>query len=131
MAKIPERYGPATTCYDRFVRWPKQGVRDGLSEAIARACKGDVQMIDTSPIRVHQHAANGKKGFPDAAGHDADARCTGRSGGGLTTRIHAPVDARGPPIALTLTPGQAHDGKSAADMPEPWVKARCCRRPPL
>jgi transposase len=40
----------------------------------------------------------------------------GRSRGGLTTKIHALVDARGLPIALKLTPGQAHDGKSAADM---------------
>jgi transposase len=23
---IPERYGPATTCYNRFVRWAKIGV---------------------------------------------------------------------------------------------------------
>ena len=40
----------------------------------------------------------------------------GRSRGGLTTKIHALVDARGLPIALKLTPGQAHDGVSAADM---------------
>ncbi len=42
----------------------------------------------------------------------------GRSRGGLTTKIHALVDANGLPIALKLTPGQAHDGKSAADMLE-------------
>ena len=40
----------------------------------------------------------------------------GRSRGGLTTKIHALVDRKGRPIALKLTPGQAHDGKSAADM---------------
>jgi transposase len=40
----------------------------------------------------------------------------GRSRGGLTTKIHALVDAHGLPIALKLTEGQAHDGKSAADM---------------
>jgi transposase len=42
----------------------------------------------------------------------------GRSRGGLTTKIHALVDAEGLPIALKLTEGQAHDGKSAADMLE-------------
>jgi transposase len=42
----------------------------------------------------------------------------GRSRGGLTTKIHALVDANGLPIALKLTPGQAHDGRSAADMLE-------------
>jgi transposase len=42
----------------------------------------------------------------------------GRSRGGLTTKIHAVVDANGNPIALKfkLSEGQAHDGKSAADM---------------
>jgi transposase len=40
----------------------------------------------------------------------------GRSKGGLTTKIHALVDANGLPILLKSTPGQAHDGRSAADM---------------
>jgi transposase len=40
----------------------------------------------------------------------------GRSRGGLTTRLHALVDARGLPIRLKLTEGQAHDGRSATDM---------------
>ncbi len=40
----------------------------------------------------------------------------GRSRGGLTTKIHALVDARGLPITLKLTEGQAHDGRSAEDM---------------
>jgi transposase len=42
----------------------------------------------------------------------------GRSRGGLTTKIHALVDANGLPILLKLTPGQAHDGRSADDMLE-------------
>jgi transposase len=40
----------------------------------------------------------------------------GRSRGGLTTKVHALVDANGLPIALKLTEGQAHDGRSAEDM---------------
>jgi transposase len=42
----------------------------------------------------------------------------GRSRGGLTTKIHALVDANGLPIALKLTEGQAHDGRSAVDLLE-------------
>jgi transposase len=42
----------------------------------------------------------------------------GRSRGGLTTKIHALVDANGLPIRLKLTEGQAHDGRSADDMVE-------------
>ena len=40
----------------------------------------------------------------------------GRSRGGLTTKIHTVVDANGNPIVLKLTEGQAHDGRSAADL---------------
>jgi transposase len=40
----------------------------------------------------------------------------GRSRGGLTTKIHLLVDANGLPVKLKLSPGQAHDGKSAGDM---------------
>ena len=40
----------------------------------------------------------------------------GRSRGGLTSKIHALVDAEGRPIALKITEGQAHDGRAAGDM---------------
>ncbi len=61
-ADIPERYGPYTTCYNRFIRWRKIGVWDRLFAAVSRAYDGDLQMIDSSSIRVHQHASNVKKG---------------------------------------------------------------------
>ncbi|GEO19406.1 hypothetical protein MAE02_71020 [Microvirga aerophila] len=40
----------------------------------------------------------------------------GRSRGGLTTKIHALVDAEGRPIRIALTPGQAHDTTAAEDL---------------
>ena len=40
----------------------------------------------------------------------------GRSRGGLTSKIHALVDAEGRPVALELTAGQAHDGQPVPDM---------------
>jgi Putative transposase of IS4/5 family (DUF4096) len=55
-ADIPERYGPHTTCVNRFNRWRKAGVWDRLLEAVSKAYDGDIQMIDSSSIRVHQHA---------------------------------------------------------------------------
>src|SRR6266446_3809974 len=61
-ADIPERYGPTTTCYNRFVRWRKIGVWDRVFEAVSKAYDGDLQMIDSSSIRVHQHAANHRWG---------------------------------------------------------------------
>ena len=59
---LPERYGPYTTCYNRFNRWRKAGIWDRLMDAITKAYDGKVQMIDTSTVRVHQHAAGAKKG---------------------------------------------------------------------
>ena len=59
---VPERYGPYTTCYNRFVRWQRSGVWDRLLKAVSAAHDGDIVMIDSSCVRVHQHAANGKKG---------------------------------------------------------------------
>ena len=60
---LPERYGPPTTIYNRFNRWRKAGVWDRLMDAIAAAHDGDVQMIDTSIVRVHQHGATAKRGI--------------------------------------------------------------------
>lgn len=40
----------------------------------------------------------------------------GRSRGGLTTKIHALVDAKGLPLRFALTPGQVHDIKPAATL---------------
>lgn len=40
----------------------------------------------------------------------------GRSRGGLTTKIHALVDAEGRPVGLELTPGQTHDSQPAANL---------------
>ena len=48
----------------------------------------------------------------------------GRSRGGLTTKIHALVDAEGLPIALKLSEGQAHDGRSARDMLDSLIEGQ-------
>lgn len=101
-AEVPERYGPPTTCYNRFVRWRKAGVWDRLLAAVSEAYDGDIVMIDfdlcpRSPARGH-----GKKGAGDDGG-------MGRSRGGLTSKIHALVDAEGRPVSLRLTGGQIAD----------------------
>jgi transposase len=58
---LPERYGPYTTAYNRFNRWRKAGVWDRLMDAVTKAHDGKVQMIDSSIVRVHQHASGVKK----------------------------------------------------------------------
>jgi transposase len=54
---LPERYGPRTTCYNRFVRWRKAGVWDRMMDAITAAHDGDIQMIGSTSIRAQQQAA--------------------------------------------------------------------------
>jgi len=61
-ADAPERYGPHTTLYNRFNRWRKAGHWDRLMDAVVAAHDGDVQMIDTSIVRVHQQGATAKRG---------------------------------------------------------------------
>lgn len=58
---LPERYGPYTSAYNRFNRWRKAGIWDRLMDAVVKAYDGKVQMIDSSIVRVHQHASGAKK----------------------------------------------------------------------
>ena len=51
---LPDRYGPYTTCYNRFVRWRRAGVWDRMMDGLSAAHNAAVQMIDTSVVRVHQ-----------------------------------------------------------------------------
>ena len=60
-ADIPSRYGPHTTCVNRFNRWRRAGVWSRILEAVSAAYEGDIQMIDSSSVRVHQHGANAQK----------------------------------------------------------------------
>ena len=59
---VPERYGPRTTLYNRFVRWRAAGGWDRILDAVSEAYDGDIVMIDSSCLRVHQHGATGKRG---------------------------------------------------------------------
>lgn len=104
---LPDRYGPYTTCHNRFVRWRRAGVWDRILDAVADRAEASVQMIDSSIVRVHQHGS--------CIGRDA-RHCTGRSRGGLTTKIHAVVDRRGRPLRVDLSAGQEHDSVKAIDL---------------
>ncbi|WP_125853634.1 IS5 family transposase, partial [Rhizobium anhuiense] len=105
---VPDRYGPYTTCYNRFRRWTISGIWDSIMEAIAGSPTGSVKMIDGTSVRVHHSAATLRASHPD--------RCLGRSRGGLTTKIHALTDGFGLPVKITITPGQAHDLTAVEDL---------------
>jgi transposase len=64
-------------------------------------------MIDTSIVRVHQHAASIAR---------SKKQCMGRSRGGLTSKIHAVVDTNGLPVEVALTGGEAHDNRLAGKL---------------
>src|SRR3984957_3113719 len=101
---LPDCYGPRTTCYNRFVRWRRAGVWDRIMDSLAAAHDAAVQMIDTSIVRVHQHAACVARNR---------SQSMGRSRGGLTSKIHVVVDTNGLPVRLGLTAGEAHDNRLA------------------
>ena len=67
-ADLPERYGPPTTIYNRFNRWRKAGVWDRLMDVVTKAHDGNVRMIDTSIVRVHQQGATAKRGSRSMSG---------------------------------------------------------------
>ena len=74
---LPKCYGPYTTCYNRFVRWRRAGIWRRLMDALAAAHDAAVQMIDTTIVRVHQHAACVARN---------KAQSMGRSRGGMTSK---------------------------------------------
>jgi len=59
--RVPERYGPYTTVYNRFNRWAYAGIWDQIMDAVVDAHNGDVVMIDGTSVRVHHAAATLKK----------------------------------------------------------------------
>jgi transposase len=89
-AEIPERYGPSTTCYNRFVRWRKAGVWDRLLAAVSAAYDGDIVMIDSTCVRVHQNAATGKKGLETMLAWDVPVVASPANSTRSSTRKAAP-----------------------------------------
>src|ERR1700720_1149298 len=98
---LPARFGDWRIVHQRFSRWAKSGVFDRVFKLLASDPDNEYMMIDATIVRAHQHSAGARK--------KNGSQAIGRSRGGLTTKIHALVDALGNPVELMLTPGQAHD----------------------
>jgi len=103
---LPERFGDPIKIHTRFSRWAKSGVWKRMFELLASDADNEYAMIDSTIVRPHQHSAGAQK----KAGED---QAIGRSKGGLSTKIHALVDALGNPLGFFLTAGQAHDLQGA------------------
>ena len=73
---LPERFGPWQSVYSRFRAWTKAGVWENvLRNLIQQDIVDEITlMLDSTTIKVHQHASYAKKGAkmssPDAVGED-------------------------------------------------------------
>ena len=73
---LPERFGPWQSVYSRFRAWTKAGVwEDVLANLIQQDIVDETTlMLDSTTVKVHQHASGAKKGETtrprDAAAED-------------------------------------------------------------
>ncbi len=106
---LPERYGPHSTCFNRYNRWSRNGTWARIMRALAERTDGDggpvgpvrLRMLDSSVVRAHKHAAGARRDGPPPP--------IGRSRGGRTTKVHLALSGTDAVQALVLTPGQASD----------------------
>ncbi|MFZ3352884.1 MAG: IS5 family transposase [Xanthobacteraceae bacterium] len=103
---LPERFGDPIKVHTRFSRWAKPR---RMEEALRNAGRRRGQRIRHD--RQHYRACAPAQ--CRCSKKDGDDQAIGRSKGGLSTKIHAMVDALGNPLAFFLTAGQAHDLQGA------------------
>ena len=96
--------------YVRYHRWSKKGVWARVFKMITDDPDLEYLMVDGSIVRVHQHGASKKKEQANEA--------EGQSRGGLSTKIHAAVDALGNPVRFILTQGQSSEYDQAESLIE-------------
>jgi putative transposase len=59
---LPERYGKYKSVHKRFTRWAKAGVWERIFEDLTSDPDNQYLMLDSTVVRAHQQAANGKGG---------------------------------------------------------------------
>ena len=64
---MPELYGSCKTCYDRFIRWRRDGIWQRALEAVQAQVDAngnidwDVFLVDASIVKAHPHAAGARR----------------------------------------------------------------------
>ena len=59
---LPERYGSWSTLYDKFARWSDLGIFEEIFNMLNVDADMQDLSMDSTSIKVHQHAAGAKKG---------------------------------------------------------------------
>lgn len=59
--QLPECYGSWKTVYSRFCKWRDDGTLQMILETLCEGADQENLCLDSTSIRVHQHAAGGKK----------------------------------------------------------------------
>jgi transposase len=64
---LPDEFGNWNSVHRQYRRWTEAGVWDVMLAAVAESDAADttMQMIDSTIVRAHQHAAGGKGGFTE------------------------------------------------------------------
>ena len=112
---LPVCFGKWDAVYNRFRRWEKVGVWESLWRALQTPAATTARRlyVDSTVIRVHQHAAGGRV---------SGARELGRSRGGFGSKINLIAADERTALGVVLTPGQAHDApafdKTMCDLPD-------------
>jgi transposase len=97
---LPAEFGPWQTVYNQFNRWSIAGHWQRIFSMIRYEIDDEWNFMDSTFIKVHQHATGSREALPQAMGV---------SRGGNTTKVHMLCDAHGNPIDFELTGGDVHD----------------------
>lgn len=99
-----------SSVYHYWRAWTREEVWQKLLDDLIAATSGGCHFLDSTHVKVQRSGCN------PAGGQSAQAM--GRTKGGLNTKLHAVVDARGRPRALLLGPGQEADIARAQEVAE-------------
>jgi len=113
-AGSPARHGPHTARVSRIDRW--RGISRATVPLHPEECGLRYDNRGRNLTRLNLKTCREKPpGLPWPEEETGRSRCLDRARDRLTTGIHAPANAAGPPVRFRLTGGPAHDGRPAAD----------------
>ena len=103
---LPLTVGSWKTVYSLWYRWSQNLVLQRVLDILKIIGSPDkeVAFLDSTSIKVHQHAAGAKK---------ESATAIGSSRGGKTTKVHIITDAHGNIDYYEITEGNCHDAPMA------------------